>query len=69
MADAPAPAPDDTTSDPAATTKPAQQGDEIEWTDEDEAAATRAWARVVAEDDAAATPKKRRRRRGAAGMA
>jgi hypothetical protein len=26
------------------------QGDEIEWTDEDEAAATRAWARIVAED-------------------
>src|SRR5258706_147759 len=52
MADAPAP--DDTTSDPAATTKPAQQGDEIEWTDEDEAAATRAWARVIAEENVAA---------------
>jgi hypothetical protein len=27
--------------------------DEIEWTDEDEAAATEAWAKIAAEEDAA----------------
>jgi hypothetical protein len=45
-----------------ATTQPLQ-GDEIDWTDEDEAAVTRAWARVFAEDYAAAAARRKQRRR------